>query len=107
MRTRLLETLVCIYRVQSFTRAAALQNMTLSALSMQMRTLEAELNAALFDRGFRPPQLTAVGRQIAVQAEELLKEEARIRSLCGSDNQLTGLYRLGFTQSAGVLSTAA
>ncbi|MCP5074849.1 MAG: LysR family transcriptional regulator [Rhodobacteraceae bacterium] len=102
MQTRSLETLVRIHQVQSFSQAAALQNMTLSALSMQMRALETELNAALFDRAFRPPRLTPQGRRVALQAERLLEEQSKLRALCGSDEDLTGHFRLGFIQSVSV-----
>ena len=50
MQTRHLKTLVQIARVGSFATAASQLNMTLSTLSMQMKTLEEELNASLFDR---------------------------------------------------------
>ena len=102
MQTRSLETLVRVFQVQSFSRAAEMQNMTLSALSMQMRGLEQDLNAKLFDRSFRPPRLTPLGRSVALQAEKLLEEQARLQALCGPRDRLAGIFRLGFTQSTSV-----
>lgn len=74
--------------------------MTLSALSMQMRTLEKDLAVDLFDRAFRPPKLTPLGRRIAHQAECLLAEEARLRGLCGDSDALPNHLRIGFIPSA-------
>ena len=47
MQTRHLKTLVQIARVESFATAASQLNMTLSTLSMQMKTLEEELQVSL------------------------------------------------------------
>jgi len=102
MQTRTLETLVRINQVQSFSKAAQLQNMTLSALSMQMKALEKELNAELFDRTFRPPKLTPLGKRIAEQSGKVLKEQNTLKELCAPDGELVGSFRLGVIQSASV-----
>lgn len=102
MQTRSLETLVRIAQVQSFTEAATLENMTLPALSMQMKALEAELGAALFDRAFRPPKLTPIGRQVAEQAKEVILRAQALRETCLPTGELMGHFRLGFIQSASV-----
>ncbi|WP_193748874.1 LysR family transcriptional regulator [Leisingera sp. ANG-Vp] len=102
MNTRALETLVRINQVQSFSKAAELQNMTLSALSMQMKSLETELNAQLFDRSFRPPKLTPLGRKVAAKALRVLEEQSELIALCGKDGELTGRFRLGMISSASV-----
>mgnify|MGYP005989739383 CR=1 FL=1 len=102
MQTRALETLVRISQVNSFTEAAALQNMTLPALSMQMKALEAELAAVLFDRGFRPPRLTPLGRLVAEQAQEVIAQAQSINNICRPSESLIGHFRLGFIQSASV-----
>lgn len=102
MQTRALETLVRINQVQSFSKAAELQNMTLSALSMQMKSLETELDAQLFDRSFRPPKLTPLGREVAAKAIRVLQEQGELTALCGKDGDLTGRFRLGLISSASV-----
>jgi DNA-binding transcriptional LysR family regulator len=102
MQTRALETLIRIDQVQSFSKAAQLQNMTLSALSMQVKALETELGAALFDRSFRPPKLTPLGKRIAAQARKVLGAQRALVELCGSTGALVGQFRLGFIQSASV-----
>ncbi|MDJ0630000.1 MAG: LysR family transcriptional regulator [Rhodobacter sp.] len=102
MNLRALETLVRIQQVASFSRAAELQNLTLSALSMQMKTLEAELGAALFDRDCRPPRLTPLGQTIAEQSKVILKESNALKSLAASEDPLVGTHQIGFIQSASV-----
>ncbi|MES0811749.1 LysR family transcriptional regulator [Roseibium sp. SCPC15] len=102
MQTRALETLVRINDVQSFSKAAELQNMTLSALSMQMKALETELGADLFDRNFRPPKLTPLGRLVAERARALLREEQAIVGICGTATVLHGVFQIGFVHSASV-----
>ncbi len=102
MQFKSLETLVQILQLQSFSRAAEVQNMTLSALSMQMKTLETELDAALFDRAFRPPKLTPLGRRVAEQARQVLDQRDRLTDLCGSGDRLSGHFQIGIIQSASV-----
>jgi DNA-binding transcriptional LysR family regulator len=100
MQARTLETLVRILQVQSFSQAAQLQNMTLPALSMQMKALETELDAKLFDRSFRPPRLTPLGRQVAEQARAVVTGVDELRDLCSSGTGMTGAFQIGFIQSA-------
>ena len=100
MKTRALETLVRILQVQSFSEAAQLQNMTLSALSMQMKALETELDVVLFDRNFRPPRLTPLGRQVAEQAKGVVRAVESLHDLSSAGAGLSGTFQLGFIQSA-------
>ena len=102
MQTRALSTLVEISRVGSFAAAAGKLNMTLSAVSMQIKALETDLGVALFDRSFRPPKLTPVGRSVCDRAVGLLSAEDALRAACGPGDRLVGIYRLGFVMTASV-----
>lgn len=102
MQTRALETLVRISQVESFTEAAELQGMTLSALSMQMKALETEFGVELFDRSCRPPRLTPIGRIIAKQSQSVIAQTQILQDLTRPSDTLTGHFNLGFIQSAGV-----
>lgn len=102
MNLRALESLVRVYQVASFSKAADLLGIQLSALSMQMKALETDLDARLFDRNFRPPRLTPLGRRIAEQAKLVLNERDALTSLCQSGSDLTGAFRIGFINSLGV-----
>lgn len=102
MNLRALENLSRIHQLGSFTRVAELAHVTLSALSMQMKALEAELGAELFDRSHRPPRLTPLGRLIAEQARQVAEAQAGLRDLCTAGEGLTGHFRMGFTGSASL-----
>ena len=75
MQTRALKNLVKISQVESFLQASDQLNMTLPALSMQMKALETELDVALFDRSVRPPRLTAIGRLVVEKARGIISQE--------------------------------
>ena len=102
MNIRALETLVQLLSQPSFSAVAEARNMTLSAVSMQMKALEKELEAELFDRKSRPPRLTPLGRKVAEQAQAVLAERDDLQSLCQSDQGLTGQFLIGFIQTASV-----
>lgn len=70
-------------RQRSFTRAAARLNLAQAALSEQMRKLEAELGAKLFDRGRQETTLTPAGEILRVHAEALLAQAAAARRAVG------------------------
>lgn len=102
MQTRALNTLVHLSKVASFTKAADELNMTLSALSMQMKALEAELGVDLFDRSVRPPRLTPIARSILREASNLLQCEQAIVDLCRPKDAIVGRFRIGFVSTAAV-----
>ncbi|MEL6476124.1 MAG: LysR family transcriptional regulator [Pseudomonadota bacterium] len=102
MQTRSLRTLVRVAKVGSFVKAAEQLNMTLSALSMQMKALETELDVEIFDRSVRPPRLTPIGRTIVEAATPLLQCEDRLLDLCRPTDRLVGHFRIGFVTSAAV-----
>ncbi len=102
MQTRHLKTLVQIARVSSFATAANQLNITLSTLSMQMKTLEEELQVSLFDRSHRPPKLTPIGREIADKAKLVLAAESALLESSQENAGLSGNYRIGFVATASV-----
>ncbi|MBJ3776750.1 LysR family transcriptional regulator [Acuticoccus mangrovi] len=99
---RALRTLVEIDRIGSFAAAAERLGMTLSTLSVQMKTLEDELQFALFDRRHRPPQMTPAARQVAVHARTILAEVDAVRGLGDEPGALKGVLRVGFVGTASV-----
>lgn len=102
MNFRTLSTLLLIADAGSFAAAARRANMTLSSISMQMKALEEELDAALFDRTFRPPRLTPLGRQVADQARRVVAEQDALIRLCQTDGVLKGHFRIGFVPTSSV-----
>lgn len=100
MQTHLLRTLLKISQVHSFALAAEHLNMTLSAVSMQMKSLEEQLDVSLFDRKFRPPKLTPLGLAVAEKAQSVVDAEQKLLELCLPHDHLTGRYRIGFVSTA-------
>jgi len=80
MELRRLEYFVAVARHGSFTRAAEELWLTQSALSQQVRRLEAELGVALLRRTPRGAELTAAGEELLPRAEAILAEVAQARA---------------------------
>lgn len=72
MDVKTLYTLVTIADRGSFAEASKVLGISLSAVSMQMRSLEEELDIKLFDRSRRPPVLTENGLYLTGRARELI-----------------------------------
>ena len=102
MNLQSLRTLVRVAECGSFTAVARASNMTLSAVSAQMKGLERELDAVLFDRRVRPPRLTPLGRTVADHAARVLAAQAAMAEACAEGDALAGHHRLGLIQSAYV-----
>ena len=65
---------VSVARHQSFTRAAAENMVAQPSLSQQIRRLEEELGAPLFDRSRTPVRLTEAGEALLPHAEAILRQ---------------------------------
>lgn len=76
--------------------------MTLSAVSMQMKTLERELDVQIFDRTMRPPRLTPLGRDLAQSARRIISAQDELIALARARGALRGTYRIGFIATASV-----
>ncbi len=100
MQTLPLKTLLKIKQVQSFAMTAEHLNMTLSAVSMQMKTLEQQLGVSLFDRQFRPPKLTPMGVSVAERAQAIVDAEQGLLDVCLPGDKLVGRFRIGFVSTA-------
>src|SRR3954464_2799804 len=72
MELRQLRTFVAVAEELHFRRAAERLHMAQSSVSQQVRTLEAELGVALFDRNRRGASLTAAGTALLEQARGVL-----------------------------------
>ena len=98
MELRQLEYFVGVARHGSFTRAAEALWLTQSALSQQVRRLEAEVGVALLRRTPRGAELTPAGQDLLAHAERVLAEVARAREQLDRHAGVTrGQVRVGAT----------
>lgn len=79
MELRQLQYFVAVARHRNFTRAAESLWITQSALSQQVRRLEAEVGVALLRRTSRGVELTPAGEDLLARASSVLDEVARAR----------------------------
>jgi DNA-binding transcriptional LysR family regulator len=102
MELRHLRTIVAVARHRSFTKAAEELHLAQSAISQQIRRLEAELGIEVFRRTSRSVEVTAEGRLVLAHAHRVLAEmddfHNQLEELTGL---LRGTLRLGGTWPFG------
>lgn len=94
MDIKTLYTLTAIADRGSMAKAGDAIGLSLSAVSMQMRTLEDELGMRIFDRSRRPPVLTDAGLALTHRARELLAHWESMSQALKRD-AAGGLLKLG------------
>ncbi|MBN3752755.1 LysR family transcriptional regulator [Paraburkholderia sp. Tr-20389] len=70
---RELKTLIAVAQEGTFAAAGSRIGLTQAAVSAQMQRLEAEFGFALFDREGRTARLNAMGQQVLMQAQEVVR----------------------------------
>ena len=100
MSLRHLRTLIAVAECGSFAQAASQLGITQSAVSMQMRALEDELQARLFDRSKRPPAINALGRSLLERAREIVLLYESLQAAASAE--LRGRLRLGAIPSISI-----
>lgn len=102
MNLRDLEYLVALADHRHFGRAAAACFVSQPTLSTQLRKLEAELGATLFERGHRKVILTHAGEEILPRARRILREAESVRAIAQrSGTPRAGRFRLGIFPTIG------
>jgi LysR family transcriptional activator of glutamate synthase operon len=108
MELRQLRYVEAVARHRHFTRAAEELHVAQSALSHQVRRLEAELDTELFERNSRSVVVTEAGEAVATRARSILAE---VEGVQGEIDELRGLVRgtvsVGATLPAGELDVPA
>lgn len=95
MSIRRLRTLVAVAEAGTFAAAARSVFVSQAAVSMQMKSLEQEFGALLFDRKKRPPALNPAGLALVPRAREILRAyDDMLRSLSDSGG-LAGELTIG------------
>jgi len=95
MTVRHLKTLVAVADSGSFNAAAERLGITQSAVSMQIRALEDDLEVELFDRSRRPPLLNTLGHSLLERAREIVRLYDGLQESVAKAGQLAGALRLG------------
>lgn len=104
---RFLKTYVAVARYGSFAIAAEHMALTQSAVSMQMRALEAEFKHELFDRCGRNIKLNGVGKSLLPHAQQLLSLYEAMRLAAGGLEDEAGPVSIGAVESViGALAQA-
>lgn len=110
MELRQLKTFVTAARQESFSKAAELLGYSQSAVTVQIRLLEEELGARLFDRLGRKISLTAQGRRFLEQSQLILRDINQAREIAREETELINPLHIGtleslcFTKLPAVLS---
>lgn len=100
MNIRHLKTLITVSEKGSFAAAAEAVFLTQSAVSQQMKALERELGAELFDRTHRPPLLNARARGLIQRARQLVYLYEQLSDEASETSELTGLLEIGAVHTA-------
>lgn len=83
MDTDLLRAFVTVAECEGFSAAGKVLHRTQSAVSLQIKRLEAQMGQALFERTSRSVLLTAPGERLLPYARHMLKLEAEAREALG------------------------
>jgi len=97
-----LRYLVALAEHGHFGRAATACNVSQSTLSTQIKNLELQLGVKLFERTTKSVSVTAVGREIAGRARQVLEEVEAIMSVAHTiSGPLSGAFSLGVIPTLG------
>lgn len=98
----LLRSFVAVARSGSFTRAAHRLCRVQSAVSNQIKRLEAIVGVRLFDRSGRTVTLTREGEQLLVHARRLITLNEQALADLGRDGAVSGRLRLAVTDTSAL-----
>jgi DNA-binding transcriptional LysR family regulator len=100
MSIRGLRALKAVAEYCSFANASKALNVTPSALSMQISSLEAALGMTLFDRGHRPPRLTRAGEEVRRYAASIVDQYDGMLAQIAETSFQRDYFRLGVIPTA-------
>ena len=99
MEIRNLATFVRIAEIQSFSKTAEQLGYSQSAVTMQIKQLEKELNVVLFDRIGKQVRLTQAGERLLPCALDILNSVRKAESIVKEPEQISGTLRIGTCES--------
>ncbi|MBQ6929234.1 MAG: LysR family transcriptional regulator [Oscillospiraceae bacterium] len=99
MEIRNLNTFLQVSLMQNFTKAADVLGYTQSNVSSQIRQLETEIGAPLFNRVGKNVTLTQYGQMLVPYAQQIVSTSAQIETLLLNKDKIGGTVRVGFCES--------
>jgi DNA-binding transcriptional LysR family regulator len=106
MGPRQLNSFIALAEELHFGRAAKRVNLSQPALSLQIKSIEDELQVKLFARNRRTTELTQAGQVFVIEAREiLLRTEQAINTVRRAALGQVGTLRIGFISTAAAIIT--
>lgn len=99
MEIRNLMTFVRIAEIQNFSKTAEQLGYSQSAITMQIKQLETELHAQLFERIGKQVKLTQAGERLLPHALEILNTVRKAERISQEPEQISGKLRIGTCES--------
>ena len=99
MEIRNLATFVRIAQLHNFSKAAEQLGYSQSAVTMQIKQLEEELNVRLFERIGKHIRLTQAGDRLLPRAMEVLNAVRRAQTVSMGQGEISGPLRIGTAKS--------
>lgn len=99
MEIRNLITFIRIAEVRNFSKTAEQLGYSQSAVTMQIKQLEAELQVQLFERIGKKAKLTQAGQRLLPYALDILSAAGKAESIAREPEQISGKLRIGTCES--------
>lgn len=99
MELRNLNTFLKVASLQNFTQASRELGYSQSNVSAQIKQLEEEMGAPLFDRIGRNVCLTSYGEALVPYARQIISAALQMEHFAKSEEALSGMIRFGMTDS--------
>ncbi|HEX7907171.1 MAG TPA: LysR family transcriptional regulator [Paraburkholderia sp.] len=99
MNTRFVETFLTLARLGSFRATAAAMHATPAAISLRIKTLEAELGVELIERDAADFRLTANGDRLLAHARSVVQATRSLQLAAQDESQVATRLRLGVIET--------
>ena len=99
MELKNLDTFIQVAELSSFTKAADKLGYSQSTVSFQIKQLETELNAQLFERINHTVSLTERGKEVLRYAHEIIKLTRDMENNADSTQEISGYIRIAMADS--------
>ncbi|HEC21336.1 MAG TPA: LysR family transcriptional regulator [Chloroflexi bacterium] len=97
-----LQVFIVAAETENFSEAGRRLNLSQPAVSMQIRSLETQLNVTLFHRAGRHIRLTEAGHALVPMARDLIQRAIRLEETMASlEGEVVGLLRVGCSTTSG------